>query len=438
VQKRNLVATRLEVTSIVAGGDGLAHVVHGDERRAVFVPRGAPGDVLEAKVDFASKPARATSVRLIAPSTLRASAPCPYVERCGGCDLMHLSVEAQQDVHRDIVDAALRHAVASAPNEESRTVPNIVAHGAPRDLGYRTRARLSVLASGGRATVGYRRAASHRIEEVASCAVLDPRLDTTWQPIRDLFAGERGEGEVSIALGRGEAPVLEIEWAPDLTGSFFGRLESGVARGSWAGAEVWLEGARSASRVGDPRALTLGADGEPLEVPAGGFAQAHPAMNRKLGERIDALFSYEEKDVVELFAGSGNLTVVLARRAKSVVAVEADVRAVAAARSNLAARGLTARVVEADARAFELPRTARAVLLDPPRAGAHEASERLARSRVRNIAYVSCDASTLARDTKTLAVGGFRLTSVETFEMFPHTSHVETLAVFERDPKKAH
>src|SRR4029079_13155677 len=86
VQKRTLVATQLEVTSIVAGGDGLAHVLHDEERRAVFVPRGAPGDVLEAQVDFASKPARATAIRLLQPSRLRAHAPCPYVERCGGCD----------------------------------------------------------------------------------------------------------------------------------------------------------------------------------------------------------------------------------------------------------------------------------------------------------------------------------------------------------------
>jgi 23S rRNA (uracil1939-C5)-methyltransferase len=436
VQKRNLVPTRLEVTSIATGGEGLAHVVHGEERRAVFVPRGAPGDVLEAKVDFASRPARATAIRLIEPSALRASAPCPYVERCGGCDFMHLAVEAQRAAHRDIVEAALRRAVASAPTEEARQVPGVVTHAAARDLGYRTRARLAVMASGGRATVGYRRAASHRIEEVETCAVLDRRFYGVWQPIRDLFAGERGEGEVSLALGRGGTPVLEIQWAPDLTGAFFGRLESCVDRGITVGAEVWQEGAKSASRIGDPRAFTMGADGEPLEVPAGGFAQAHPEMNRKLGERIAAMFPFEGQDVAELFAGSGNLTVVLARRAKSLLAVEADPRAVEAARVNLEARGLTARVVQSDADAFEIPRPVRVVLLDPPRAGAHPACEKLARSRIRAVAYVSCDVSTLARDTATLAAGGFALTAVEVFEMFPHTSHVETLVLFDRNPQK--
>jgi 23S rRNA (uracil1939-C5)-methyltransferase len=125
---------------------------------------------------------------------------------------------------------------------------------------------------------------------------------------------------------------------------------------------------------------------------------------------------------------------VLARKAGSVLAVEAEARAVAAARENIEARGLRARVVQADAGAFDLPQGVRAVLLDPPRAGAADASEKIARSRARHVAYVSCDASTLARDARTLVSAGFRLSKVETFEMFPHTSHVETLALFERAP----
>ena len=200
MQKRNLIATRLEVISMVAGGDGLAHVMHGDERRAVFVPRGAPGDILEAEVDFTCKPARATSIRLLEPSRLRASAPCPHVERCGGCDFMHLTLEAQVAAHRDIVETALARAIRSPSNDA--TMPEIVSHTAPRDLGYRTRARLSVVAAHGRATVGYRRAGSHRIEEVSSCAVLDPLLGASWRTIRELFAGEQGEGEVGLAIGK--------------------------------------------------------------------------------------------------------------------------------------------------------------------------------------------------------------------------------------------
>src|SRR5262249_52842997 len=153
---------------------------------------------------------------------------------------------------------------------------------------------------------------------------------------------------------------------------------------------VWLEGARAPARVGDPRVLTTGADGEPLIVPSGGFAQAHPVMNVKLGERIVANFPMGGHDVVELFAGSGNFTVLIARKAKSAVAVEADERAVAAARENVRARGLAARVIHADANAFDFPASCRAVLLDPPRAGAADASRRIGESKIQLVAYVSC------------------------------------------------
>jgi 23S rRNA (uracil1939-C5)-methyltransferase len=159
-------------------------------------------------------------------------------------------------------------------------------------------------------------------------------------------------------------------------------------------------------------------------------------MNVTLGERVLALSQPEGRDVLELFAGSGNFTVLLARHAASLVAVESDGRAVGAARVNLVARGLAARLVEGDADAFDIPARIRTVLLDPPRGGAPGTSTRLARSRVRRVAYVSCDVSTLARDVMTLAAGGFHLSGIETFEMFPHTSHVEVLAILERSPKQ--
>jgi 23S rRNA (uracil1939-C5)-methyltransferase len=231
----------------------------------------------------------------------------------------------------------------------------------------------------------------------------------------------------------GDRPVLEIEWVGELGGSFFGALEAKIAAGTWAGAEVWLEGARTPARIGRPEASTIAADGEALVVPSGSFAQGHPAMNAKLGERLVALAGLVGQPVLELFAGSGNFTVLLARHAASLTAVESDARAVAAARANLASRGLAARVVEADADAFDLPNEVRVVVLDPPRTGAAGAVARIAASRARRVAYVSCNVATLARDAGPLVVAGFRLAGLETLEMFPHTSHVEVLALFERE-----
>jgi 23S rRNA (uracil1939-C5)-methyltransferase len=415
---------RLEIASIAVGGDGIAHVVYDDQRRAVFVPRTAPGDVLEASVDWTRRPARARVLRVLEASPLRSAPPCPIAERCGGCDLMHLALPAQLDAHVEMVRGAL-----GQPNWPVR------AHAAAIHRGYRTRARLAVVADG-RISVGYRRGESHVVENVPTCWVLDPRVDAVLPDLRELFRVERGRGDVSVALGARGAPVLDVHWVGELGGSFFASLDAKVKSGAWAGAEVWLEGAEAPARFGEPEAVTTGADGAPLVVPSGAFAQAHPAMNRTLGDRLVALAEVAGKPALELFAGSGNFTVALARDAGSLVAVESDRRAVVAARANLAARGLEARVVEADADAFEIPPAVRTVVLDPPRGGAPGAAQRVARSKARRVVYVSCNAPTLARDLATLAAAGFTLVSVETFEMFPHTSHVEVLALAERGARK--
>jgi 23S rRNA (uracil1939-C5)-methyltransferase len=427
----------------------VAHVQHAEERRAVFVPRSAPGDVFDADVDFDERPARAEIVRLVEPSADRVAPPCPLFEKCGGCDFMHLSRDAQQSVRRRIVTEQLERATGG-------TIDIIAVHAAPDAERYRTRARLAILAGRGRAAVGYHRAASRHIEDVARCLVLDERLEPMFPLLRALLASESGDGEATIALGRAGKPVVDLHWKGDLSGAFFAALGRQVESGDLAGAEVWLPGVREPARIGDARAVTIGADGEPLVVPAGGFAQAHTTLNLELGRAVLAaaeLASLPEprddgarsaeaassaaRPVVELFAGSGNFTVLLARHTDALLAVESDPRAADAARANLAARGLRARVTSADADAFDLPAQARTVILDPPRTGAAGAVRRIAASKARRVVYVSCDPTTLARDVETLCGAGFRLTSAAMFEMFPHTSHVEVVVALERAGGKA-
>src|SRR5260221_1727479 len=138
-------AVELEIASIAPGGEGLAHVVHGDRRRAVFVPRAAPGDVVQAEVDWTHKPARARVLKISRASPVRTEPPCPLASNCGGCDLMHISLVAQIEAHRDIVRSALAHAVAPDTPEDPAW-PVVTTHAAPRAEGYRTRARLALTA----------------------------------------------------------------------------------------------------------------------------------------------------------------------------------------------------------------------------------------------------------------------------------------------------
>ena len=430
------VTLQLEISSIAPGGAGIAHVARDDVRRAVFVPRTAPGEVVEAEVDFSHKPARAHLLRVLVPSPARAEVPCGWAERCGGCALMHLTPGAQLEAHRAIVSSALTRALqaGSSPGAE---LPPMAVHAAPTAVGYRTRARFAVVSGRGSPQIGYRRAESRRGREHRVVPGPRPSSRRRAPTAEAALRARAGRGRGERGTGRPGATGARGPLGPRFVGPFFWRA-SGASRTRGMGRRRnGIEGARKPARVGDPRAVTTAADGEPLVVPAGGFAQAHPAMNQKLGERVRALSvpsgaTASTGDWVELFAGSGNFTVLLARHTPSLLAVESDPRAVDAARENLRTRGLAARVVLADAGDFELPNGARTVVLDPPRAGAAAVATRLARSKVRRVIYVSCDPATLARDVTTLAASGFQLSAVELFEMFPHTAHVETLVMLER------
>ena len=403
----------VRTTSMAPSGEAVAHLEEGGERRALLVRGGAPDEVARVRFDPSSRPARAEIVELVEPSRARVAPPCPYVDACGGCDWMHLSREAQRAAH-----VALAERVAKgAP---------IAFHAAERPLAYRTRARLHAR----RGKVGFFGARTHTIVAPDACAVLEPRAETARAAIVGLLSGARGEGEVSVALGRGGLPVADVAWSDEFAPTIFSRLEAEVAAKRWAGFRVTIGEARKPAVVGDPTPFIEAADGAPLELAPGGFSQANEPVNRALATRVAALAS-EAKKVVELYAGAGNFTVLLARAA-TVRAVESHEAACEAARRNLAARSLEAKVTCADAATFELPGGTDLVVLDPPRTGARDACDRLARAKsVRRVVYVSCDRATLERDAAILAER-YDVASIDLFEMFPSTSHVETVAAFER------
>ncbi|HEX6239295.1 MAG TPA: RsmD family RNA methyltransferase, partial [Polyangiales bacterium] len=169
-----------------------------------------------------------------------------------------------------------------------------------------------------------------------------------------------------------------------------------------------------------------------LEGTSGGFSQAHAAINRQLVERVRERAAASGLKLLELFAGHGNFSVALAREAAAYTAVEQDPAAVAALRRNLAARGLGAKVVEADALAHAIPAGLDLLLLDPPRSGAPGVLARAAERKVKRVVYVSCDPQTLGRDLSELTARGYAPTWAEAFEMFPQTADLESLVVLER------
>ncbi len=479
----------LRIESIAAGGAGVAR----DSGRAVFVQRTAPGDLVEASVEARGGTLQARVLRLVERGPGRVEPTCPFVEECGGCDLMHLSADAQRDAHRAIVEDALRRTAgltslpeivarivhapvpfgsaahdappaqtdhASSPDRADHASSSIahaaqessVIEGLPSPLGtssqpraalaYRTRARFFARVERKRPMVGYRAGGSHSIVAIDHCAVLVPPLDALLAELPALLEGATGDGEISVALGENARPVVDVAWRGALPAEVWARLDQKTKPTSttdpttltsaWAGARVWLDGATTPAIFGDPRPVITGADGRPLIVAAGGFAQPSEQAATALARHAADLVHKSSKggepigSIVELYAGSGTLSILLAPLASKFVAVESQEDAVRAARQNLEARGIEAKVVCADASTHD-PGRADVVVLDPPRTGAKSAAERIAASPARAVVYVACEPTTMARDVAILTAAGFTLTDVETIEIFPQTSHVETI-----------
>jgi 23S rRNA (uracil1939-C5)-methyltransferase len=408
----------VRVDRIAVGGAGVGRLADG---AVVFVGGAAPGELVEVEVDRSRKPARGSLVRVVEPSPDRVAPPCPHARECGGCDLMHLTGPAQAGAHAAIVRDAVAHATGLS------TLPEVQTHAPSTPLGYRTRARLFARVERGRVRVGYRGAASHAVAVVEACLVLDDAIAPLVGALPGLLDGAVGEGDVSIARGDGARPVVDLAWRGALPAAFWARVDERVASGAWAGARVRLDGVAAPATFGDPRPVLAGPDGLPMRLAAGAFAQPSEAGAIALARRVAALAAPAGRHVLELFAGSGTLSVALAPGAASFTAVEIDADAAACARDNLAARGLAAKVAAADADAYPIPPKAEVVVLDPPRTGALGAAKALAASRAKTVVYVACDPPTLARDLAVLATK-FVLTDLETFELFPQTSHVETVA----------
>jgi 23S rRNA (uracil1939-C5)-methyltransferase len=416
------------LSSLALGGEGVAHIEHRGERRAVFVAHAAPGDRAQVEIDWARRPARGRILALESSGADRVATACPWSTRCGGCNWMHLSAAGQERWH-------VEHARAALPTRWRDLA--ISSHAAPRALGFRARAQVHVRVDRrGRVAVGMHEARTHEPVEVERCVVLDPALDAARACLGALFEGCRGRGDVQLALGRDRVPVLDVRWRGEVHGEVFARLERATVAGAIAGARITLEGASRAAKIGDPTPWMRGADGEGLQLAVGGFGQASEAMNAELGAHLaELLKAWAIRNAVELYSGAGNLSVVLARHVDDVVCVESNRNACEAARANLDARGLrAARVVEADAQRYAWRSSRALVVLDPPRTGARAVAERLAASPVAHVIYVSCDAATLGRDL-TILEQAYEPMSVHVFEMFPQTSHVEAVVALNATPR---
>lgn len=283
--------------------------------------------------------------------------------------------------------------------------------------------------------LGYHRAGTHDLLDVDRCPILRPPLPALHAAVRARLAPHlHGQGTLRLTAAP-DAASGTVELRPETAPvpALRRALEALVADDPACHGAVIRRGPDVIARYGDPFDR-LG----PAAVahPTGSFVQAHQDGNAALvAAVVDALRGAER--VLELHAGSGNFTLALAAAGHHVTAIEHDPAAARALADEAGRRGLADRV---DARCADAERPPRgrydAALLDPPRTGARGAVDALADRDLDRIAYVSCNPATLARDVARLAARGWRIERARPFDLFPHTGHVEALAVLVCDPER--
>lgn len=430
---------RGEVEAIAHDGKGIARTPEG---KTVFLHGALAGEIVEYRTVRRHRGHDiGETLAVLSASRDRVEPPCPYYERCGGCSLQHLLADRQIEVKQGILLENLRRIGKVCPQTVFEPITGPL-------WGYRHKARLAVryVPAKRRVLVGFRERGSAKVAVMDQCRVLHPavggRLDELAALIEGLSLRERIP-QIEVAIGD-EAVALVFRTLDPPDQADISALQ---AFSDATGIRVWLQpaGADTAAPLsGHRRELSyrlpefdLDMVFEPLD-----FTQVNFSINRQLVHRaVSLLAPRADEPVLDLFCGLGNFTLALARRAGSVIGVESVEGLLERARLNAARNGLNNVAFHAedlyDAAALRDPPWLRAgvrhALLDPPRSGAREVLPLLARAGVERLVYVSCHPASLARDAGILVNElGYTLEGAGVADMFPQTSHVESIAVFHR------
>lgn len=379
----------VKIEKIVPNGFGLAFA----ENLTVFVPLSAGGDKLRVRINqIKGKIAFAEIVSIDAPSPQRVEPRCPYFGRCGGCDFQQLNYAAQLEAKVGILRDCLSR--IGKINYEAE----IPIFGSPREYEYRSRAQWHL--DSRRKKIGYFQRKSHEIIDVEACPILVPELQEVLTELRENVEWESFWSEIveiEIASANGETSVYSaeiIEPTEEITFS--------------SGGEIYFHDATS-------------------------FFQGNPFLIEKLIEL--AIENAGGATALDLYCGVGLFTLPLARKFEKVYGIEGYDKAVDYAEKNAANARLSNIEFEREnvsdwlAGISENLKNPDFVLLDPPRAGTEkEIIENLIKLQPKEISYVSCEPSTLARDLKILTENDYRIESIAALDLFPQTHHVETVA----------
>ncbi|WP_347332165.1 23S rRNA (uracil(1939)-C(5))-methyltransferase RlmD [Marinimicrobium locisalis] len=412
--------------------------------KTLFVAGALPGETVTVRlVGEQSRFAEGEVIDVVDASSERQPPPCRHYGTCGGCQLQHLNPRSQL--------AAKEQALLDQLQRGSKLSPKQLAPAIESSAeGYRQRARLGVWTEkDGTVTLGFRRKRERALTPIDSCEVLVPALNALLTPLKEWLKGLERAGAVShielLLADEGPAMVLrELKPLTPLDLERLGSAEAGLKGLETLDDRIWRQTEAPglldvAGQPCDPR-LHYGLPDFDLALAfhPQDFTQVNAGVNRAMvRQALDWLAPAPGEQILDLFCGMGNFTLPLARSGARVRGLEGSDRMVGRARENARRHGLSAEFAVAnlarpDARLWPDGGPLDAVLLDPPREGARALMAPLAQLRPRRLVYVSCNPATLARDAGELAAAGYDLQSLGVLDMFPHTEHVESMALFVR------
>jgi 23S rRNA (uracil1939-C5)-methyltransferase len=428
------------IESLDREGRGIARV----EGKAIFIEGGLPGETVSYS-SYRRKPTyeQAIATAVHEPSAARELPRCPHFGVCGGCSMQHLELHSQVAAKQRVLEDSLWHIGKVTAQMLLRPI-----YG--QAWGYRHRARLSVrlVPKKGGVLVGFHERKSSFVADMGSCEVLPKRISHLLLPLRGLIAGLSNPTrlpQIELAVGE-EVTVMVLRILEPLSAPDEDALRGFAAQ---HGIHFWLQTAGPDTaeplfpQQAPPLYYSLPEFGVQIHFRPTDFTQVNHAVNRILVRRAMHLLDPRPGErIADLFCGLGNFSLPIASRGADVLGVEGSAELVRRAGANARQNGLAARARFQAANLFEAASCAQfgaggfdKLLIDPPRDGAVEVVKALGEGGPRRIVYVSCDPATLARDAGVLVhVKGYRLAAAGVINMFPHTSHVESIALFEAEP----
>ncbi|MGO1500522.1 MAG: 23S rRNA (uracil(1939)-C(5))-methyltransferase RlmD [Marinobacter sp.] len=431
-----------DVENLSHDGRGIAR----QDGKVLFVDGALPGEKVMAKVvSTRSKFDELRTLEVLESVPDRQTPPCEFADLCGGCSLQHMSSDAQIRFKENTLREQFAHFGGIEPEEW------IAPLRPDSTLGYRRKARMGVRYVRARESVlvGFREKRNSFLTDIDRCVVLDPRIGERIIPLRELLHGMDAYAripQVEVACGDDTAAMV-FRNMDDLSS---GDREKLIGFGQVHDLHIYLQPKgpntvhriwpESAGRNDERLSYRLDAFDLTMKFHPMDFTQVNADINKTMVNRAVEWLDVQPGDrVLDLFCGLGNFTLPLARQGGQVIGVEGDDAMVIRGRENAELNGLENVAFHGADLHGDFTGQSWAqegfdkILIDPPRSGAEEICKYLTAFGARSIVYVSCNPATLARDAGVMASNGYRLVRAGVMDMFPHTTHVESIALFERD-----